>query len=101
MKKIHLIWLSLLGLGAYATYTSNHWFGQIIVPLLVGLFVIIYNKELVDDTNESYIKSSKRFPALYPPSVLTKTFYKHQRWGIVAFGVLFILAAIYNLIHGL
>jgi hypothetical protein len=101
MKKVYLIWLSILGLAAYATYSSNHWLGEIVLPLLVGLFAIIKNKEIVDATNEAYIERSKRFPALFPPSLLKKTFYKLQRRLIVLTGVMFIVAAIYNLIHGI
>jgi hypothetical protein len=101
MKKVYLIFFSILGLAAYATYTSNHWLGGIVVPLLLGLFATIYNKEIVDATNESYIKMSEISPALYPPSLLTKTFYKNQRWGIAFVGVMIILSVIYNLIHGL
>ena len=63
MKMNDIIWFAIMGLWMYATFfTDYQWLGFIVVPLIVGIFIISSSRQQVDDENAFYIKMSKKIP---------------------------------------
>lgn len=99
MKTSDIIWYLIIGLWIYAAFTSNQWLGFIAVPLFVGLYLLITNKQQVDEGNAFYVNMSKKVPFLFPPSWVGKSNYKFQRLIAVLLSIAFIIFAIANYVR--
>lgn len=99
MKTIDIIWFVILGLGIYGAFANIQWLTFVLTPLLIGIFLIVTNKQQVDDANTFYTNMSKRVPFLFPSSWIGKTNYKFQRLISILLSIGFILFALVNLFN--
>jgi hypothetical protein len=51
-----VVWFLIIGLYFLGSFMQIHWIDLVVGPILVGLFAIITNRQMVDYINELYAK---------------------------------------------
>lgn len=96
MRTIDVIWFIILIVWGYSIFGNIQWLGYIVMPLVIGLFIVFTSGKQVEDANTFYANWSRRLPFLFPSSWVEKTSYGAQYWITVIVGVAFVLFALYN-----
>lgn len=97
-EKLHTyIWYILWFVSVFSLWLTDYlWVGYVAFALL-GLTLVIYNKEYTDDLKEYYKGMSKKIPLLYPPEYVEKTSWTFQRGLAIFVGVVFLVAGLFEL----